>query len=51
VRLTDEGRRVIDEAMARHVEVERRLVAALGPEQQEQLPDLLRTLLIALEKG
>src|SRR5690606_7234824 len=30
VRLTDDGRRVIDKAMALHVEVEHRLVAALG---------------------
>ena len=41
---------MIDEAMGRHVEVERDLVAALDPNDREQLPDLLRTLLLALEK-
>jgi DNA-binding MarR family transcriptional regulator len=49
VRLTDEGRRVIDEAMARHVEVERQLVAALSDKDRERLPVMLRTLLLALE--
>jgi DNA-binding MarR family transcriptional regulator len=49
VRLTDEGRRVIDTAMARHVEVERELVAALAPKDRERLPAMLRTLLLALE--
>jgi DNA-binding MarR family transcriptional regulator len=51
VRLTDDGRRVVDEAMARHVEVEHRLVAALGPEDREHLADLLRSVLVALEES
>ena len=49
VRLTDEGRRVVDEAMARHVEVERELVAGLGDADREQLASLLRALVISLE--
>jgi DNA-binding MarR family transcriptional regulator len=49
VRLTEEGLRVIDEAMARHVEVERRLVAGLGAKEREGLASHLRTLLLGLE--
>ena len=49
VRLTDEGRRVVDDAMARHVDVEHRLVAALSPEDHDRLAALLRALLIDLE--
>lgn len=49
VRLTEEGRRVTDKAMARHVEVEHRLVAALGRAERETLRSLLRTLLLSLD--
>jgi DNA-binding MarR family transcriptional regulator len=49
VRLTDEGRRVIDDAMARHVDVEHRLVAALSPADRDHLSTLLRTLLLAVD--
>ena len=49
VRLTDEGVRIIDEAMARHVEVERELVAALAPDEAEHLAGLLRRVLLAVE--
>jgi DNA-binding MarR family transcriptional regulator len=49
VRLTDEGRRVIDEAMVRHTEVEHRIVAALPPEDRNRLGSLLRTLLRAVD--
>jgi DNA-binding MarR family transcriptional regulator len=51
VRLTDDGRQVIDEAMARHVEVERRLVAALDDDQRAQVADGLRTILRSLESS
>jgi DNA-binding MarR family transcriptional regulator len=49
VRLTDEGRRVVDAAMAIHADVEHRLVAALEPKDRERLPSLLRTLLLAVD--
>lgn len=49
VRLTAEGRALVDEAMAVHVEVEHRLTAALGPRQQERLVPLLRTLLLDVD--
>ena len=49
VRLTDEGRRVVDEAMARHVEAERALVAGLGDGERDRLASLLRTLVLSLE--
>jgi DNA-binding MarR family transcriptional regulator len=45
VRLTDAGRRVVDEAMTAHVEVEGRLVEALGTTERSQLETLLRKLL------
>jgi DNA-binding MarR family transcriptional regulator len=49
VGLTEEGRSVIDEAMARHVEVEHRVLAGLGARQRADLQGLLRSLLLALE--
>jgi DNA-binding MarR family transcriptional regulator len=49
VRLTDEGLRVVDEAMALHAAAEHRLVAALGTEDRDLLASLLRRLLVALE--
>jgi DNA-binding MarR family transcriptional regulator len=49
VGLTDEGRRVIDEAMTRHVEVEHRLVEALPARDRERLADLLRRLLLGVD--
>jgi DNA-binding MarR family transcriptional regulator len=49
VRLTDDGRRVVDQAMALHSEVEHRLVAALGDQDRDRLAGLLRQLLVALE--
>ena len=47
VRLTDGGRRVIDEAMTRHVTTEHRLVSALDQHEQKQLRDLLHKLVVA----
>ena len=49
VRLTDEGRRVVEAAMERQVETEHELVAALAPEDRERMTTLLRALLLALE--
>lgn len=49
VRLTDEGRRVVDEAMGRHADVEHELVAALAAEDRERLAGLLRRLVLALD--
>jgi DNA-binding MarR family transcriptional regulator len=49
VRLTMAGRQVMDEAMQRHVQTERRLVAALDERQQAEPCDLLRKLLQAVD--
>lgn len=49
VRLTAKGRRVVDQAMERHVEVERELVAVLGERERERLAATLRKLLLALD--
>ncbi|MGE3588729.1 MAG: MarR family winged helix-turn-helix transcriptional regulator [Ilumatobacteraceae bacterium] len=51
VRLTDEGVRVMDEAMRLHAEVEQRLVAALDPPAAAQLEEALRTLLRSVDTG
>jgi DNA-binding MarR family transcriptional regulator len=47
VRLTDAGRRVIDDAMTQHVRTEDRLVSGLGSRERAQLSSLLRKLLEA----
>jgi DNA-binding MarR family transcriptional regulator len=49
VRLTDEGVRVIDAAMARHADVEHALVATLGRKDRDRLVALLRRLLRSLD--
>ena len=49
--LTDEGRELIDRAFPAHLENEARLLAALAPEQRDQLADLLRQLLLSLERA
>ena len=49
VRLTDAGRRVVDEAMVRHADTEHRLLDALSPKQREQLVALLRNLLTSVD--
>jgi DNA-binding MarR family transcriptional regulator len=48
VRLTDQGRTLIDEIMAAHVANEVRLLATLAPEERNQLAGLLRGLLESL---
>lgn len=49
VSLTDAGRELFDQAAPHHLATENRLLAALGPEQRDQLADLLRQLLISFE--
>jgi DNA-binding MarR family transcriptional regulator len=51
VGLTDEGLRVIDEAMARHAGTEQAAVASLTRKERDQLGALLRKLVLALEEG
>ena len=48
VRLTTEGRRIVDEAANAHYQLERELLQALTPAQQQRLSSALRTLLIDL---
>jgi DNA-binding MarR family transcriptional regulator len=49
VRLTDEGIRVIDEAMTRYTDVELALVKGIGPAERDQLSDLLRLVLVGFD--
>ena len=49
VSLTGKGKNVIDEAVADHVENERRMLAVLTAEERRTLPNLLRKLLVHLE--
>ncbi|PSK98893.1 DNA-binding MarR family transcriptional regulator [Murinocardiopsis flavida] len=48
IRLTDSGRELANTALEGHVDNEVRLLASLGPDEQERLADLLRTLLTGL---
>jgi DNA-binding MarR family transcriptional regulator len=50
VRLTDEGRARIDEAMSRHVVAERELLAGLSEQDRFQLRRLLAKLLSTIEQ-
>jgi DNA-binding MarR family transcriptional regulator len=50
VRLTDEGRARIDEAMSRHVVAERELIAGLTEQERLQLHRLLAKLLSTVEQ-
>jgi DNA-binding MarR family transcriptional regulator len=50
VGLTPQGRELVDEAMARHAELEHRLVAGLTDEESATLVSLLRKLLTTLER-
>lgn len=45
VRLTDQGRAMVDEIIGPHVANEVRLLAGLAPEDRDRLADLLRGLL------
>ncbi|MDR1852704.1 MAG: MarR family transcriptional regulator [Propionibacteriaceae bacterium] len=48
VSLTDAGMELIDSVLPAHVELEKQIVDALGPDEQEQLASLLRKLLLSL---
>nr|WP_239679422.1 MarR family transcriptional regulator [Natronosporangium hydrolyticum] len=48
VALTPAGRELIDRAVAAHVANERRILAALDHQQQDELAATLRTLLLSL---
>jgi DNA-binding MarR family transcriptional regulator len=49
VRLTDEGVEIVNQAMVRQIDAEHALVSGLSAKDRDRLPDLLRTLLLALE--
>ena len=51
VALTPDGKRVVDAAVADHVENERRLLEPLTAEEQQTLIALLRKLLLGLRSG
>jgi DNA-binding MarR family transcriptional regulator len=51
VRLTPEGRDLVDQAMTRHAELEHELVAGLTDQEQATLVTLLRQLLGDLDAG
>jgi len=51
VALTPDGKRVVDAAVADHVENERRLLEPLSVEEQQMLNALLRKLLLGLRSG
>jgi DNA-binding MarR family transcriptional regulator len=48
IALTENGKRVVDETIARHVANEERLLAVLTAAEQEQLNALLRKLITGL---
>ncbi|MFI0449445.1 MarR family winged helix-turn-helix transcriptional regulator [Actinomadura sp. 6N118] len=48
VRLTDQGRAMVDEIVGPHVENEARLLASLGSEERDQLENTLRSVLESL---
>jgi len=50
VRLTPEGMALHAKALDSHVEVSKKLMAALSPDQLEQLNDLLRVLLLSFDE-
>jgi DNA-binding MarR family transcriptional regulator len=49
VQLSSSGHELISNAVTRHVQLQARLLKALEPEQQQQLNDLLRQLLLSFE--
>jgi DNA-binding MarR family transcriptional regulator len=51
VRLTADGRRVIDASMELHAEVEHKLVAPLDEDDARELQRILRQLLLAMESS
>ncbi len=51
ITLTEEGLDLIEEAVEAHVRNEDRLLCSLGDEDREQLADLLRKLLVSMERA
>lgn len=51
VRLTDRGRKLVDEVSDAHMDNERRLLASLSAADRDALASLLRTLLLGLEQS
>ncbi|MDQ4133266.1 MAG: MarR family transcriptional regulator [Actinomycetota bacterium] len=51
VELTDEGRHVVDQAMERHAEAERRLVRGLNATERKTLEQLLRKWLRSVDES
>ena len=47
VALTDQGLELVDTSVVEHLDNERRLLGALDPDEQQQLADLLRKLLLS----
>jgi DNA-binding MarR family transcriptional regulator len=50
IRLTEEGLRVVNEAMNRQIEVEHQLVSGLEPKERDRLIALLRKLLLSVDR-
>lgn len=50
VRLTPAGKRLVDKVAPKHMENERKMLAALDADEQEALANLLKRLLISLEE-
>lgn len=51
VQLSDDGRELINRAVEHHLQLQIHLLKALQPEQQQQLNDLLRQLLLSFEQA
>ena len=51
VRLTADGRAVVERTMARHVEVEREIVSGLSKRERDDLVRGLRSLLLAIDES
>lgn len=51
ITLTPAGRELIDKILSDHLANEQRLLGSLSPAEQQQLADLLRTLLLGLGDG
>jgi len=50
IALTDEGRELIDRAVEGHLANEERLLACLSPPDRKRLADLLRGMLLAVDR-
>jgi DNA-binding MarR family transcriptional regulator len=50
IALTDEGRELIDRAVEGHLENEERLLSSLSRSERKQLAELLRGMLVAVDR-